>query len=674
MVTNELSLKIKTMLFQLEKLYASFDYIKVCLASPLRIKGWANRILPSGKTTGEVLIAKTIDVDTLEIETDGLFCEKIFGPLTSWKCKCGKYYGFLYNKICERCLVEITDNRIRRYRMGYVDLKYPIIHSWYLYGLPNYISNLLDSFNNRFTILDLKNIIFFKTKKNKEKYVNIFSKIIKPKNEIKKFFKNSKLKIKTENFSGSELIKIALENLNLKEEIKHLRFEINFIHLLKNVLKNNTYENFIFNKIRILESFLFSNTNPSWMVLTILPVLPPELRPLYELENGMVISTDINELYKIIIEKNEDYFILKTYLSFFKIYLNQWRISLQESIDSLINNAYLPKKKKILINNKVIQSLTELLEGKKGHFRQLLLGKRVDYSGRSIIIVGPRLRLNQCGLPYKILKEIFNPFLINELLIHKIFKKNLKLIKSIIKNNKPIIWTLLIDLLNKYSILLNRAPTLHRFSLQAFDVLINLGNYITIHPLLCTGFNADFDGDQMAVHLPLSETSQLEIRTMMYPSFNILSPSNNNLIIKPTQDIIIGCYYLTLMINNNKNSITKWFSNENEVLIAFFQKKITIHTSVLIRYINFKRYFKIKNNKIFFIKRINNFLLNIKKIFIYKIFKKNLNSKKIYFITNIGIIISYFINKNIYFIIDLFLETTPGRLIFNLPYKNLLKN
>jgi DNA-directed RNA polymerase subunit beta' len=659
----KLKKNLQKILFQLEKLYSSFDYIKINLASPVRIKSWSEKILPNGEIIGEVLMSSTINKETLEPDLNGLFCEKIFGPVLSWHCKCGKYTGFMYNKVCEICLIEITDNRVRRYRMGYIDLKYPIIHFWYLNCKPNYICHLIQTIEKKFNNSDLKNIIYFK---NKKYFFNNFKFCLtRLKNELSPFFSNkndNKIKL-----VGTEIIKAILENIDLQGEIKKLRFELNFKLLLKNFIQNPNTE--LFKKIRILESFLFSNTNPSWMILTTLPVLPPELRPLYELENGNLISSDLNELYKIVIEKNQQYFTILTYYSYYTIYINQFRKSLQESTEALFDNARLPVEKKIILNNTVVKSLTELLEGKEGHFRQLLLGKRVDYSGRSIIIVGPHLRLNQCGLPYGMIKEIFKPFLINELFNNKNFNNNLKLAELTITNNKPFIWTLLIKLTKKYNVLLNRAPTLHRYSIQAFNPILTLGKYITLHPLLCTGFNADFDGDQMAVHLPISEASQFEIASMMRASFNILSNSNGDTIIKPTQDIIIGCYYLTLMINQNKTFIKRWFSNETQVLVEFFKKKLTIHTPILVRYSTNKINFLIKNNLLIFEKEFNNF----KEIIIYSTFKKT-NSLEYYFITSIGIIMADTYKKNIYKLNFLFLETTPGRLLFNINYKNALKN
>jgi DNA-directed RNA polymerase subunit beta' len=350
----------------------------------------------------------------------------------------------------------------------------------------------------------------------------------------------------------------------------------------------------------------------------------------------------------------------------------QGRKLLQESVDSLIDNSRLPKSKTFCLNNKPLKSLTEVLEGKQGRFRQSLLGKRVDYSGRSVIIVGPNLRLNQCGMPYDMASELFQPYLINELLKTKIKppSHNNKLAHIIIKKNKPFIWRLLEKLTKKYCILLNRAPTLHRFGIQSFDPVMILGQAIHLHPLVCTGFNADFDGDQMAIHLPLYEASQLEAKRIMRPSYNVLSPSNGDVILKPTQDMVIGCYYLTILAPKTDRKISNWFENENAALLAFYQKEITIHASILVRYpiLDFK--IKIINNEIMISDHF--FKSSEKKLKILKSFKSKKISRKFYFLTNIGVLIGNASDDKSYRITNLFLETTPGRIIFSSNLKNIL--
>jgi DNA-directed RNA polymerase subunit beta' len=346
---------------------------------------------------------------------------------------------------------------------------------------------------------------------------------------------------------------------------------------------------------------------------------------------------------------------------------------LQEAVDSLIDNARLPKEKIFFLNNKPLKSLTEILEGKQGRFRQSLLGKRVDYSGRSVIIVGPNLRLNQCGLPYEMAIELFQPFLINELLKTKIKapNHNTKLAHVIIKKKKPFTWTLLALLAQKHAVLLNRAPTLHRFGIQAFDPVLVLGQAIHLHPLVCTGFNADFDGDQMAVHLPLYEVSQLEARTLMRPCYNVLSPSNGEVILKPTQDMVIGCYYLTMMIKKHPGLIKKWFSNETEALMAFHEKKVQIHTPILVRYSSGSFQIKSKNGELVFrdlfqFEEINEKILVIQKTFCFPL----KNTKKYFLFTNLGILTLEKNHRDSFKILSFFLETTPGRLIFSTNFKN----
>lgn len=700
MKSTEEILELEKTLVKLENLHASFDYLRITIASPQRIKNWAERILPDGQIIGEILKPETINFRTHQPELNGLFCEKIFGPIKNWKCKCGKYNGFILDKVCEECNVEIIEARVRRYRMGYIDLICPVTHLWYLKGIPNYLCILLKCIAPDITVSNIDQIVYFKEGERIISSENPLYNFFYPenpsvKNELKKFFvKNinkiddSKKVVTIDTFNprkslktsknnkrrGAEIVKAALDSINIKIEIKKAR------SLVDNIALNNlnsicTQDKTIIRRIRILESFLATKTNPSWMILTTLPVLPPNLRHLLELESGRLVAADVNEIYRLIITRNQR---LKDFMSYFvapDLITVHSRKLLQEGVDSLIDNARLPKDKTFCLNNKALKSLTEILEGKQGRFRQSLLGKRVDYSGRSVIIVGPNLRLNQCGLPFELSIELFQPFLINELLKSKIKapSHNTKLAHIIIKKNKPFVWNLISILTKRHSILLNRAPTLHRFGIQAFDPLIILGQAIHLHPLVCTGFNADFDGDQMAVHLPLYDCTQLEAKTMMRPSYNVLSPSNGDVILKPTQDMVIGCYYLTLMISKNISILKKWFSNESEALSAFYQKKLNIHTPILVRYSASDFKISISNGKIKFYDTLTNLSSNEKEIVIHKIFQTNENLKKNYLITNIGILISYKINDEFYKITDLFLETTPGRLIFSNNFKNSLK-
>ena len=690
MKSNDEILELEKTLLKLENLHASFDYLRVTIASPQRIKSWSERILPNGEIVGEVLKPETINFRSHQPEINGLFCEKIFGPIKNWKCKCGKYNGFIPDKICEECQVEIIEARVRRYRMGYIDLTCPVTHLWYLKGVPNYLLILLKCISPDIKISNLEQIVYFK---EGERIITADNPLYyyfypdKNNNELKKFYignaknnyqlhnnLNSSTYSKNQKRRGAEIIKAALESINLKDEVKAARSCIN-TNSLTNLNSIKIPDKSYIRRIRILESFISTKTNPSWMILTTLPVLPPNLRPLLELESGRLVAADVNEIYRLIITRNQRLFdFIYNYVAPDLITVHSRKL-LQEGVDSLIDNARLPKDKTFCLNNKALKSLTEILEGKQGRFRQSLLGKRVDYSGRSVIIVGPSLRLNQCGLPYEMAVELFQPFLINELLKTKIKapSHNTKLAHIILKKDKPFIWNLLTNLTKKHSILLNRAPTLHRFGIQAFDPLLILGQAIHLHPLVCTGFNADFDGDQMAVHLPLYECSQLEAKTMMRPSFNVLAASNGDVILKPTQDMVIGCYYLTLMIAKNNFNVKKWFSNENDALSAFYQKKITIHTPILVRYSLSSFKIKNENGKIKFFDTLTNLKTNQKDINIYKIFQIKKSLKKFYLLTNIGIIIARLLENNNYEITDLFLETTPGRLIFSLNFNNALK-
>ena len=710
-------LELEKTLLQLENLHASFDYLRITIASPTRIKKWCERTLPSGQIVGEVLKPETINFRTHQPEINGLFCEKIFGPIKNWKCKCGKYNGFVLDKICEECNVEIIEARVRRYRMGYIDLTCPITHLWYLKGVPNYLCILLKCIDPDITVSEIEQVVYFKEgeriisdkhrlfkffkSERTQTEINELQKVIRPapiylrSNDDRNEFPEKKGKTKLGNTRdaefkrnrtfkaslppkrrGSEIIRAALESIHIPSKVKEYRGAINSV-MLKNLTITYTPEKSLIRRIRILESFLATNTNPGWMILTILPVLPPNLRPLLELESGRLVAADVNEIYRLIITRNQRLFDFLYSFTAPDLITVHGRKLLQEGIDSLIDNARLPKDKTFCLNNKALKSLTEILEGKQGRFRQSLLGKRVDYSGRSVIIVGPNLRLNQCGLPYEMATELFQPFLINELLKTKIKapSHNTKLAQIIIKKNKPFVWTLLTKLTKKYSILLNRAPTLHRFGIQAFDPVIILGQAIHLHPLVCTGFNADFDGDQMAVHLPLYESSQLEARTMMRPSYNVLSPSNGDVILKPTQDMVIGCYYLTLMVTNTNHYYTpkKWFANEKDALSAFYQKKLTIHTPILVRYSVPNFQIRIENNKIIFIDNITQLHSNEREITILKTFRVGSKMDKFYLITTIGVFIARYYNIDCYELSDLFLETTAGRLIFSNNFKNSMK-
>jgi DNA-directed RNA polymerase subunit beta' len=440
MKSNIEVLELKKILGKLENLHSSFDYLRIRIASPERIKSWAERVLPNGEIVGEVLRSETINFRSHQPETYGLFCEKIFGPLKNWKCKCGKYNGFILDKICEECHVEIIEARVRRYRMGYIDLTCPISHFWYLKGIPSYLTTILSLVEPNIKLSHVENIVYFREKSvEEENFFSIFSRdfsenVVKEitdnqstikkgennifnssfssnevdssktmTNELTSFLKNSSRSRRDysgkkffQKRDGAELLKAVLESIDIKYEINKAR---SLLELENSNLNENSKT--LIRKIRILESFFATQTNLNWMIFTVLPVLPPSLRPLLELENGRLVAADVNEIYRLIITRNQRLFDFRS-LFVPDLITMQSKKLLQESVDSLIDNARVSKERKITLNNKALKSLSEILEGKQGRFRQSLLGKRVDYSGRSVIVVGPSLRLNQCGLPYQI--------------------------------------------------------------------------------------------------------------------------------------------------------------------------------------------------------------------------------------------------------------------------------
>lgn len=745
-------LELKKQLRKVECLHLSYDYVKISLLSPKKIKRWSARITTKGFVLGEVLSPETMYFrNNNQPVPEGLFCQAIFGPIESWKCACGKYSGVQLNKICERCHCELTDARVRRYRMGYIDLIVPVTHLWYLKGTPSYIHLLLSYYYYRFTKLihqqeeekgkedeviqktqfepfsmtELEEIVYirrgsnFMLDPNHFLYSFLFSGWDLAQTDLNPLFTsisedfsydtpevmcdidiplsfredllNSPGYINPEKVSdriklrklseeeqrirfGAELIQIALDTLPLKFAIAELRTDLRKKELL--FFEPRKLHNKQFLKIiRIMESFLSTKTNPSSMILTTLSVLPPNLRPLVELESGHLVSADINEIYRLVITRNKRLFDFLYVWKAPDLITAQSRKLLQEVVDCLIDNGRIAKNKQMALNDTALKGLTEILEGKTGRFRQTLLGKRVDYSGRSVIVVGPSLRLNQCGLPYEMGMELFHPFLMKEILQLKKNNRtpNFKSASLIFSRNKPFVWKLLEKITQKNTVLLNRAPTLHRFGIQAFDPVLVLGQAIHLHPLVCTGFNADFDGDQMALHLPLSKVSQFEAKTMMRPSYHVLSPSNGDVILKPTQDMVMGCYYLTLMIYKQKEIVRKWFSNENQALQAFHLKKITLQTPLLIRYPVVSFLIEFQGQTILLRENPPELELTKKNLFLLKCYCLNEKKKTYAFITNVGVFLALALNSYEFQVTDLFLETSVGRLIFNSNYKNSLQ-
>ena len=533
----------------IQKYESKFDYIRVKLASPARIREWGERLLPNGQKIGEVKKPETINYRTFKPEMNGLFCERIFGPVKNRECYCGKYKRvYIKGLICERCGVEVIESNVRRYRMGYIDLVSPVTHVWYLKSLPNLITILLGIKRK-----ELEEIVYFTL------------------NE--RTLRQNKL--------GASSIQNDLESLDLHYEIAVSNTELLNINKKKN--KISLYEQQCIKKIRILSNFILTNSNPAWMVLSILPVLPPGLRPIVQLENGRFASSDINELYRRIIIRNN------RLLRFFEasapdIVVRNEKRMLQEAVDTLIDNG--KHGKKIMgADNRVLHSLSDIIKGKQGRFRQNLLGKRVDYSGRSVIVVGPNLKINQCGLPYEIAVELFQPFIIYEIL-NKNIANTLKSAKKFISHNKILVQDILKKILNNHPIFLNRAPTLHRLGVQAFEPILVKGRAILLHPLVCSTFNADFDGDQMAVHVPLSKESQAEAYMLMLTPYNFLAPATGEPIIVPSQDMVLGCYYLTS--NNIKNlyGTNHYFVCPEDVLLAYSNKQIDLHALVWVQEAN----------------------------------------------------------------------------------------
>ena len=626
-----------------------FNYIKIKLASPFRILQWANRKLPNGQFVGEVQKSETINYRTFRPEMDGLFCERIFGPSKSLECACGKYKRVRYEGlICERCGVELTESRVRRHRMGYINLIYPVTHVWYINSRPNFMALLLEIeesekqldttytprskacikckglkpttstavelWDERIKRIKLASLAYFiaedeisfyglhwdlqQYRRSRELGYRGYPLKPYPKPQNRRYNTPKYLLRATPNFLiGAPLIKRELEKLDLQSEIIRTRC---FVLVCTKVLTKEEplyQESQWFRKweqqriykireqaikrIRILENLIGTGSRPSWMILSILPVIPPALRPMIQLEGGRFATSDLNELYRRIITRNNRLLRLLEIDAPQLIIRNEKRL-LQEAVDTLIDNG---KRGKIALsaNNRPLKSLSDIIKGKHGRFRQNLLGKRVDYSGRSVIVVGPSLKLNQCGLPYEMAIELFQPFVIREL-INQGLANNMKIAKNLIQQNELIIEPVLEKILANHPIFLNRAPTLHRLGIQAFEPILVQGRAIKLHPLVCSAFNADFDGDQMAVHIPLSLEAQAECYMLMLAPYNFLSPANGEPIIMPSQDMVLGCYYLT--VNNIKGlqGSNHYFSNLDDVIMAYNQNKIEIHSSIWVRY------------------------------------------------------------------------------------------
>lgn len=552
-----------------------FDYVKIGIASPERIRQWGERTLPNGQLVGEVTKPETINYRTLKPEMDGLFCERIFGPAKDWECHCGKYKRVRHRGIvCERCGVEVTESRVRRHRMGYIKLAAPVTHVWYLKGIPSYLSILLDMplrdveqvvYFNAYVVLDPGNAGNLSAKQllTEDQWIEIEDQLYSEDSEL----------VGVEVGIGAEAVQRLLEEVNLEEEAEKLREQINDAKGQKRAK--------LIKRLRVIDNFVATGSRPEWMVVTAIPVIPPDLRPMVQLDGGRFATSDLNDLYRRVINRNNRLARLQEILAPEIIVRNEKRM-LQEAVDALIDNG---RRGRTVVgaNNRPLKSLSDIIEGKQGRFRQNLLGKRVDYSGRSVIVVGPKLKIYQCGLPREMAIELFQPFVIHRL-INSGMVNNIKAAKKLIQRNDPSVYEVLKEVIAGHPVMLNRAPTLHRLGIQAFEPILVEGRAIQLHPLVCPAFNADFDGDQMAVHVPLSLEAQAEARLLMLACHNILSPATGRPIVAPSQDMVLGCYYLTAENPQATKGQGRRFGNLDDAIKAYEQGQVDIHAYVWLRY------------------------------------------------------------------------------------------
>ncbi len=535
-----------------------FDRIRIGLASPEKIRSWSH---------GEVKKPETINYRTFKPERDGLFCAKIFGPVKDYECLCGKYKRLKHRGVvCEKCGVEVTLATERRERMGHIELASPVAHIWFLKSLPSRIGLMLDM-----TLRDIERVLYF------ESFVVVDPGLTTL--EQGQLLNDEEYYTALEEFGddfdarmGAEAIHSLLKNIDLEAEIAQLREEIP-------ATTSETKLKKLTKRVKLMESFKSSLNRPEWMILTVLPVLPPDLRPLVPLDGGRFATSDLNDLYRRVINRNNRLKRLLD-LSAPDIIVRNEKRMLQEAVDALLDNG---RRGRAITgtNKRPLKSLADMIKGKQGRFRQNLLGKRVDYSGRSVIVVGPTLRLHQCGLPKKMALELFKPFIFGKLEAQGL-ATTIKAAKKMVEREEPVVWDILADVIREHPVLLNRAPTLHRLGLQAFEPVLIEGKAIQLHPLVCTAFNADFDGDQMAVHVPLTLEAQLEARALMMSTNNVLSPANGDPIIGPTQDVVLGLYYITRdRINARGEGMV--FADIPEVLRALATKKVDIHARVKVR-------------------------------------------------------------------------------------------
>src|SRR5688572_2338154 len=547
-------------LFGLDKVNL-VDYVAIQVASPENIRSWSK---------GEVKNPETINYRTFKPEKGGLFCERIFGPVKDWECSCGKYKRIKHRGVvCDRCGVEVTLSRVRRERMGHIELAVPVTHIWFFKCMPSRLGLILDM-----TARNLERVIYY------EDYLVIDpgSTPLKQHQLLSELeFREAKETYGPESFvakMGAEAVREALAKAELSPQIDALKQAIT-------ETKSKQIRKKIAKRIKLFQGFLSSKSRPEWMILTVLPVIPPDLRPLVPLEGGRFATSDLNDLYRRVINRNnrlKNLLQLKTP----EVIIRNEKRMLQEAVDALFDNGR-HGRAVTGAGNRSLKSLSDMLKGKSGRFRQNLLGKRVDYSGRSVIVIGPELKLSQCGLPKKMALVLFEPFIIRRLkelgYVHTV-----RSAKKMIERQSPEVWDILEEVTKGHPVLLNRAPTLHRLSIQAFEPVLIEGEAIRIHPLVCTAYNADFDGDQMAVHVPLSVEAQLEARLLMMAPLNIFSPSSGKPIMTPSQDITLGCYYLTAEPRavNKKDTKPILFGSKEEVVFAYADGAVKTHDRIVL--------------------------------------------------------------------------------------------
>ena len=553
-----------------------FDSMRVGLASPDKIRSWSH---------GEVKKPETINYRTLKPERDGLFCERIFGPTHDWECHCGKYKRVRYKGIiCDRCGVEVTRAKVRRERMGHIELAAPVSHIWYFKGIPSRMGLILGiTPKNLERVLYFASYIVLETPSFQDKNFPLVKQQLLSEAEFRRAREiyGDELNVGI----GAEAVQFLLQNLDLDKLAAELRIDIHSSSAQKRFRA--------IRRLEVVEAFRKSGNKPEWMILNVIPVIPPDLRPMVQLDGGRFATSDLNDLYRRVINRNNRLKKMLT-INIPDLILRNEKRMLQEAVDALIDNG---RRGRPVTGsgNRPLKSLSDMLKGKQGRFRQNLLGKRVDYSGRSVIVVGPELKLHQCGIPKEMALELFKPFVMKKLSADG--NITIKSAKRKVERANPDVWAVLEDVIKEHPVLLNRAPTLHRLGIQAFEPVLTEGRALKLHPLACTAYNADFDGDQMAIHLPLSAEAQAEARVLMLAANHILAPKDGKPIIVPTQDMVLGTYYLTIIDRKNPLGAGNFFTGINEAIMAYNNKFLSLQAEISVR-------IPVKELKILFIIRV----------------------------------------------------------------------